>query len=229
MQDALGGATRIAAVRDFEETIRAQSWDSKGTLIGQVRKRTRWMRNPHLLRLDQLGIRGTYVLFFDGGRSSGWEIPPDLTNADGLKTTGKPVALVGGELKFAKGYLSGFELNLWLADQIPGYRVTSPRRDVLRIEHDGEATDFILSPATHLPMKSTGISLADPDRPVPAEMRYSGWRLFSGVRFPTRRTNYHSGVRRGELVVEDLRVNAGLRPQDLEAKPADLAPDMRRR
>jgi hypothetical protein len=33
-------------------------------------------------------------------------------------------------------------------------------------------------------------------------------------------------VKRGEVTTEDIRVNVGLRKQDLEAKPADFAPDI---
>jgi hypothetical protein len=229
LQNALGGATRIAAVRDFEETIRAEAWDASGAPLGEVRKRTRWMRTPNVLRLDQIGPGGTYVLYFDGGATAGWEILPDLTSPDRYKTTGKAVALAGGELEFAKSYISGFELDQWLADRTRGFTVTSPRPNVLRIEHDGKATDFALDPRTSLPVTSAGISLADPDHPVPAEMRYAEWRDVSGVHFPTRRTNYHSGVKRGEVTTEDIRINIGLRPQQLAAKPADFAPDMSRR
>src|SRR5688572_29674122 len=157
VQDALGGADRLAAVRDFEETILAQAWDTRGAPLGDVRKRTRWMKSPNVVRLDQRGPRGTYVLYFDGGSNSGWEILPDLSGADPFKTTGIAIALAGGELYFAKAYLSGFELNLWLADQIPGYRVTSSTPNVLRIEHSAGATDFTLDPATNLPLKSAGV------------------------------------------------------------------------
>jgi hypothetical protein len=226
LQNALGGAQRIAAVRDFEETIRAQAWDGSGALLGDVRKRTRWMRTPNAVRLDQRGPRGTYVLYFDGASGSGWEILPDLRSPDPFKTAGAAIPLVGGELQFAKGYLSGFELNLWLADQIAGYHVTSAGPDVLRIEHGDGATDLTLDPITSLPVKSAGVSLADPDHPVPAEMRYEGWSERAGVRFPTHRANYLSGLKRGEVTTEDIRVNVGLRPQDLAAKPADFAPDI---
>jgi len=227
LQDALGGAKRIAAVRDFEETIRAQAWDGNGASLGEVRKRTRWVRTPNVIRLDQIGPRGTYVLYFDGG--TGWEILPDLTSPDIYKTTGKVVALAGGELEFAKGYLSGFDLNVWLADQTPGFSVTSPRPNVVRIDHDGKATDFTLDPLSSLPLKSAGVSLSDPDHPVPAEMRYDGWKEVSGVRFSTHRVNYHSDVKRGEVTTEDIRVNSGLRPPELASKPVDFAPDISRR
>jgi hypothetical protein len=217
LQDALGGAKRIAAVHDFEETIRAEAWDANGGALGEVRKRTRWMRNPNVVRLDQRGPRGTYVLYFDGGSGSGWEILPDLKSPDLFRTTGSAVALTGGELQFAKGYLTGFELNQWLADRLSGYRVTSPTPHVLRVEHGSDATDFTLDPRTSLPVKSAGVSLADPNRPVPSEMHYDGWKAASGVRFPTHRVSYHSGVKRGEVTTEDIRINIGLRPQDLAA------------
>jgi hypothetical protein len=228
LQDALGGATRIAAIRDYEETIRAQAWDSAGNALGDVRKRTRWMKTPNVIRLDQRGPRGTYVLYFDGGSGAGWEILPDLTGSDPYRTTGNPINLAGGELQFAKGYLSGFELNLWLADQRPGYRVTASAPHVVRIEHGAGASDLTLDPATSLLLKSAGVSLADPNRPVTAEMRYEEWREISGVRFPTRRVNYQNGLKRGEVTTGDIHVNAGLLAQDLAAKPADAAPDIPR-
>jgi hypothetical protein len=118
---------------------------------------------------------------------------------------------------------------MWLADQTPGYSVTSPLPNVLRIAHDGKASDFTLDPLTWLPTKSAGVSLADPDHPVPAEMHYERWREFSGVRFPTHRVNYHSGVNRGEVTTEIIQVNAGLKPKELTTKPADFSPEIPRR
>ncbi len=230
LQVALGGAKRIAAIQDLDETIRAQAWDSAGGSLGDVRKRTRWMRTPNVLRLDQRGPRGTYVLYFDGGSGSGWEILPDLQGPDPYKTTGSAIELAGGELQFAKGYLSGFDINLRLADQIPGYKVTASTSTpgVVRIEHGAGATDLTLDPVTGLPVKSAGVSLADPDRPVPAEMRFVEWKEISGVRFPTHRVNYLSGMKRGEVTTSGIRVNVGLRQQDLAAKPGDFAPDIPR-
>jgi len=226
MQDGLGGATSIAAIHDFEETIRAEAWDAAGHSLGTVRKRTRWMRSPNVIRLDQRGPRGTYVLYFDGDSGSGWEILPDVTSADPYHTTGKAIELTGGELNFARSYLSGFELNLWLANTVRGYTVTSPRALVVRIEHDGNATDLLLDPVTSLPLKTAGVSLADPDHPVPSEMRYERWTAVSGIRFPTQRVNYLSGVKRGEATTEAIHLNAGLRPQVLATQPADFAPDL---
>lgn len=89
MQTALGGSERIAAIRDYEETVQAQTWNNKGKLNGEVRKRTRWIA-PNYLRLDQIGPDDSYVLFFDG--ESGWEILADKS----------VLALVGDELNLLR-------------------------------------------------------------------------------------------------------------------------------
>jgi hypothetical protein len=57
-------------------------------------------------------------------------------------------------------------------------------------------------------------------------VRYEGWREISGVRSPTHRVNFHSGIKRGEATTEDIRVNGGLRMQHLAVKPADFTPDI---
>jgi hypothetical protein len=68
MQAALGGEDQIAAVRDFEELVLAESWNGNtGQSMGEVRKRTRWIR-PNYLRIDQVGPGGRA----SGRRSAGW-------------------------------------------------------------------------------------------------------------------------------------------------------------
>ena len=152
------------------------------------------------------------------------EFLPDLSNPDPFKTTGKSTELAGGELKFARNYLWGFQLGMWMADRTPGYTVTSPAANVLRIEHDDDATDFTLDPDTWRPVKASGVSLDNPDRPVSAEMRYEGWAEVAGVRFPTRRANYHNGIKLGEITETAIHVNVGLVAQKLATKPLPLRP-----
>jgi hypothetical protein len=65
--------------------------------MGQVRKRTRWIRSGPL-RIDQTAPGATYVLYFDG--NSGWEILPhaDLAERRLGKTTVEVIDLDGDEL-----------------------------------------------------------------------------------------------------------------------------------
>ena len=207
MQQALGGAEGIAGIHDYDQIVHAQTWDRKGKPIRQVRKRTRWIR-PDRLRLDQVGPGDTYALYFDG--TFGWEILPGKRLAD----------LSGGELEFARKYLSGFALNVWLADRNPAYHIASPARNVLRISE----IDITLDPASWLPVKQNSISLADPAHPQASETQIKEWMTVERIKFPRRLWIFHDGVRLADITSEDIQLNRGLRPEDLARKPADLNP-----
>lgn len=215
MQDALGGADKIAAVRDLEQQVRAESWNGNtGQSIGEVVKRTRWMR-PTDLRVDQVGPGSTYVLYFDG--RSGWEILP------GARAV---VDLSGGELAFAQKYIRDFKLNTWLADRTSSYQITSPAPNVVRIA-DGDIThqlDITVDSVSWLPTKISSISLSDPAHPIPSDEVTTGWDTVQGLRFARRWTVFRSGARVAEATVERTLVNIGLKQIDLAAKPPDLRP-----
>ena len=215
MQHALGGADRIAAIRDAEELVLAESWNGNtGQSIGAVRKRTRWIR-PNHLRIDQLGPGSTYVLYFDG--TSGWEIVPG---------TERVVELTGGELEFAREMLRGLRLNTWIADRDPRYRITSPSANVVRVS-DGNIEhqlDITVDPASSLPSRMRFTTLSDPAHPVIGEDVIAEWETVQGIRFPRRWTVFRSGVRVAEAKEARSIVNSGLKTADLAARPPDLKP-----
>ena len=215
MQQALGGAEKIAAIREFEQQVRAQSWNgTTGVLIGDVTKRTRWVR-PNYLRVDQVGPGSTYVLYFDG--KSGWEILPG---------TEKAIDLAGGELTFAKNYVRTFTLNMWLADRDPTFKITSPSPNVVRIA-DGDLShqhDIKLDPASWLPVQTNTMSGADPAQPVPREEIVTEWETVQGIRFARHWTVFRSGLKVAEATLELTKLNGGLKLEDLAAKPSDSKP-----
>ena len=219
MQAALGGADKIAAIRAFEQQVRATAWNGNtGQAMGIVTKRTRWVR-PNLLRVDQVGPGSTYVLFFDG--QSGWEVLPGANAVSVLE---------GGELKFAQVYVRTFRLNVWLADRDPSWRISSPSPGVVRVA-DGDIAhqlDFTLDPATSLPGKTTNISLSDPANPVPSEEVVTEWETVEGVRQARKWSVHRRGALVADAVVETTRLNGGLRRADLEARPSDLRPVLRK-
>jgi hypothetical protein len=217
MQGALGGADRIAAIRDYEQVVRAESFDGNtGRSLGAVRKRTRWIA-PGYLRVDQIGPGATYVLFFDG--REGWEILPGTQRA---------VPLAGGELLFAQNYVRGFRHVSWLADRDSRYTITMPSQNVLRVA-DGDIThqlDITLDPATSLPVKTASISLSDPARPVASEELIKAWEVVGGIRFYRRWEVWRSGLRVAEATDARTTINTGLHLADLQAKPPDGKPTL---
>ncbi len=216
MQHALGGAAKLASIHDFDQSVTANTWDRNGTPRGQVRKRVRWIK-PNYLRLDQVGPYDTYVLYFDG--TSGWEVLPNGHLAD----------LTGGEKDFAEGYLSGFELNLWLADHLTGYKISSPTQNVVRISLNNKAneqTDITLDPSTWLPAKESSVSLADPAHPVPSENQIREWMVVRGIHFPRRVWVLHGGIRLADIETKGIEINNHLNRLKLRAKPPNLKPEM---
>src|SRR5262245_12891827 len=215
MQKALGGAEKLAAIREFEQQVSAQSWNGNtGVLIGDVTKRTRWIR-PNYLRVDQVGPGSTYVLYSDG--KSGWEILPG---------TEKVIDLAGGELTFAKNYIRTFTLNMWLADRDPTFKITSPSPNVVRIT-DGDLShqhDIKLDPASWLPVQTNTMSGADPAQPVPREEIVTEWETVEGVRFARHWTVFRSSLKVAEATLELTKLNGGLKLEDLAAKPSDSKP-----
>jgi hypothetical protein len=175
------------------------------------------------LRLDQSGPGDTFVLYFDG--TAGWEILPERGTS---RTTGVVIALEGDELAFAQGYLSGFKDDSWrglyLADRLPGYEISSPAPNVVRISQGGRATDITLDPSTWLPTKQAVALPPDPNRSPLDGTYFSEWKVVEGIRFPTKRTNYRNGIK--IIDAKEIRswVNIGLRRDDLAAKPADFSP-----
>jgi hypothetical protein len=50
MQIALGGAEQVVSVLDFEQSVRADTWDNEGKPHGAVYKRVRWIQRNYLRR-----------------------------------------------------------------------------------------------------------------------------------------------------------------------------------
>lgn len=196
MQTALGGRDKIAAVHDLDWTVKADTFDHAGKSIGQVTKRTRWIR-PNYLRLDQVGSGDTYVLYFDG--KQGWEILPDKPGV------GK---LGGDEWEFAKGYLSSILFNTWLADRRKGYTISSPSANVIRLSAGGKTSRIVLDPKTWLPLDT------------------SEWMTVEGIRFPAHWLHTHPGDGSADIRTTTVKFNSGLNPRDLAAKPDDLKPKL---
>ena len=98
---------------------------------------------------------------------------------------------------------------------------------MIRIADSNDPThelDITLDPSTWRPEKETTISLADPSNPQPSERRIEEWQLVQGIYFPRRIANFHSGVRLAEGTVERIKLNSGLKLDDLAAKPPGLDP-----
>ena len=139
-------------------------------------------------------------------------------------TYGKHLAdPAGGELEFARRYLSGFALNIWLADRNPDYDVTSPGNHIVRVSARkiaNQQDDITLDPVSCLPVKQASVSLADPAHPETSENQFREWMTVDGVKFRRCVWVLHGGIRLAEITTGKIQLNGGLRPAHLGSPPA---------
>ena len=131
--------------------------------------------------------------------------------------------------EFAKNYLRGLDLNVWLADRDRRFTLSSPASNVVDIVDGANARkkiELTLDPVTFLPVKNSAVSISDTGQPIAQEIRLEEWTVVNGVRFPHRSINLHDGVKRAEITIESVRINGGMNPADLAVRPANLNPVM---
>ncbi len=131
---------------------------------------------------------------------------------------------------FARGYANGVDLRLWLADRDPNHLFAISKDDVISISNKADAshkTEITLDRATFLPLKESSISLVDAAHPVVTQTRqFDDWERFQGLEFPRRITNFHSGKRVADIRLRQLKLDSGMKSDDLALKPEDLKPQM---
>jgi hypothetical protein len=206
MQEALGGADKLAAIRDYDWKIVAKIYGPGGQEGGEGVRRIR-MVFPNHFRCDQTIPMGEVIWYFDG--TKGWEITPD----NGYAT------LAGGELEFVMREAGGFYLKLWLADRNPDFTISSGGPNVIRITYKGSPTDITVDPQSGLPIRTASTILSNPDAPVPAYTEIKEWRTVEGVKLPQRILNYHSGSVAADIRTTEIKINSGLDAKDLATPP----------
>jgi len=212
MQGALGGADKIAAVRDFEQIVRTEAWDQNGKFAGTAYKRVRFIR-PSYLRIDQTGSAETYAVYFDG--RSGWEVLAD----------GKVATLAGSELRLVRNYLDSLNVIFWLADRDPKKVITCPGPNQVLVGRKGDNSGTIevrLDPMSLLPESQTATSHSDANHPVREELRFEKWQVSDGVKFPRHLFSFHEGRKTEEGTVEYVLLNRGIKVSDLAVKPTEV-------
>ncbi len=200
MQEALGGADKLAAIRDYDWKITAKIYGPGGQEGGEGVRRIRMILPDHF-RCDQTIPMGEVIWYFDG--TKGWEITPDHGYAE----------LADSELQFVRNEANGFYLKLWLADRYPYFTITSGGPNVIRLtQEDGGTTEITVDPQSGLPVRTASLSLS-------AYTEVKEWQTVNGVKLPQRILNYHRGSVAADIRTTDIKINSGLDPKDLATPP----------
>ena len=204
VQQAVGGADKLAAVKDVVETAEFHVDPAAG---GATMKRIeRWVA-PSYFREDTQLPFGTITLYTDG--KTGWMASPQGSGPLGP-----------AQLKPARDKLVRLYFPLLLSDRLPGRTVNWIAEGTLEISSgEGDAVKLFIDGKTGLPAK---VQYASPQMGGPAatiDETFDGFEEVDGIKVPNKMTIRQNGHKYADVIVQSLKINSGLKPEDLNKKP----------
>lgn len=192
IQAALGGADRLAAVRDYDFVYDAELGGS-----GPARVRTRWLR-VGVLRQDQQLPSGRATVFYNG--KIGWSA-----------TGPNPRSLAPETVRRVQGELFRTFCVLPLADRNAEHLVTSLGAGAVYVgDRKEQSVRIVVDSETGLPLKYSYPG---------ADQLITGWRDVDGVKAPARYTILRSGQGADEYTLVEASVNSGVTEEELSGRP----------
>lgn len=208
---ALGGREALAAIRDVSISGDVTVSTPFGEFKGEQRMIVQW---PDRLRVEVRLPQMTIVQVLDG--DSGWVSTP-------MGTQEVPAPVVR-ELRAALGR---FFFHLLRVEEREGVTVSyggseaveGKPADVLRYTDGEHSFTLYVEAASHLPLKLT-YQGTDPFSGTRAEFEevYADYREVAGVKYPFRTLTRQGGKRFAELVVSEVKINAGV-PEEMFKRP----------
>lgn len=203
MQKALGGADKLAAVKDVEYQATVTIQAGGGGM--SVKQRNAFIM-PSTLRQDIEAPFGKQSVYFDG--KGGW-----IASAQGTQNLPPPV------IKQVKGELFRELFSLALSDRDPDRSVNAGSDTSLVIsDKQGESATLQLDPATGLP-QTISYDSAGQAGPTKVEETDSDWRDVNGLKVPFKIAILQDGKKFADAVIQDYKINSGLTPEQLSKKP----------
>ncbi len=200
VQKALGGAEKLAAVKDCDQLMKGTMLLSGGAVAASLR--TRWSQ-PTFFRQDQDVPTGQVSAFFSG--RIGW-----------VRMTQGTFFMPPGMMDLAKGEVFRLLFRLTLSDADKDRTVNAVAEDILEIsDKGGNLVRVHVDPQTALPLKFSYRNLSQAGVPVQVEETLEDYREVGGIRLPHRIAVRHDGRLTSQLTTEELKVNSGIRAAEL--------------
>ena len=202
-QDAMGGAGKLAAVRD---TMHAMEITLEPAAGGYKMKQVSRYVAPDQFRQEQETPVGRIVVYSDG--KDGWITTPQGTNPLQADTLATVRAVLFRQLSA-----------LILSDRNSSRSVKAVGTNAVEVSSaEGETVRIEFDPATGLPLRQIYQIAGAGGRRVTRTEPFSDWRDVDGLRFPFRAVQLEDGSKMLELVVSEYRVNTGLTAADLSKR-----------
>jgi zinc protease len=204
VQQAVGGADKLAAVQDFSETVDfSMTAMPAGTTIKQVNL---WAA-PEYFRQESVLPFGKMVVFSDG--KSGW-----MSTPQGVRPLPEPL------LKQIREELFRNYFRLLLSDRMPDRSVTSPEEGVVEIsDQAGNSVKLFLDEKTGFPAREAYVSAQPMGAQGSMEEVFENFDGVGGIQVPKKITINQNGKKFGEVIIQEYKFNSGIKPDDLSQKP----------
>ncbi|MEQ9262317.1 MAG: insulinase family protein [Owenweeksia sp.] len=203
---AKGGAENMKKVKDIETRM-------KGTVAGAPApiEQVEIQKRPMMLK-STLSMQGMVVqeTVFDGEKAqmNGMQGSKEITDVDGLLSI-KLEAMMDKELKYDE---LGYKLKLVSMAMVDGKKAY-----VMEITDPvGEKVTRYYSAETFLPVKEEATT-ETPQGPVVSTTLFSDYREVNGVKYPYE-INASSGAQKIQMVVQEIKVNQGIKDDAFKAK-----------
>ncbi len=201
-QEAVGGAAKLAAVKDYVETAEL---DAANPNI-HVKQTMKWVA-PNYWREENAYPGAKVALYTDG--KTGW-----------IASGAKSQALGGPQAKQASGNLFRSYFGLLLSDRMEGRTVNAIDTDAIEIsDKNGNVARMIFDPATHLPKTLSYDAVSVNGAPPVVQETYSDFRDVSGIKVPFKIAMTQNGQRYADVTVSEFKIDTGLTAAELQKWP----------
>jgi zinc protease len=203
VQKAVGGVERLAAIKDSTEVSQLTLSSAAGGM--KLTETDRWLDPGHFRQESQLP-QGRITAFYD----------PDMA---WIATPGGSGPLAGPQLKQVQSDLFRVYWRLLLSDRDPNRTVNA--LDDHTIEISGKSGDVVrveIDPQTGLPARVYYQSATASGPALQIQETWTDFRDVAGVRVPFAVTIMQGGRKFADVVVNDIKVNQGLKLEDLQRR-----------
>jgi len=199
VQQALGGADQLAAVKDLVYHGEAGIETPGATM--KVKQTNSYLAPSSLRQEIELPF-AKQTVYSDG--ATGWMISPQ-----------GPMGMSPAVLKQVRGEVFRLLPPLLMSDRDPGRTVNFLGEGKIEISaKDGESVQLEVDGKTGLPLK-----IIYQGSQGPVDQVYSDWREVNGIRLPFAWTILQGGKKFASVTVAEYKVNSGLTKEEIAKKP----------
>ena len=204
-QEAVGGVDNLLAVKDLAQTFELKTSAAAGSL--QVTEKDSWITPSYFRQESQTAKQGRIAIFLDGkiGR---------------IATPRGSGVLTGTQLRQVRGDLFRLYIPLLLSNRMEGRTVNAVDENTVEIsDANGNIARLVLDEADGMPSRILYDALAASDVQVSVEDILSDFREVAGIKMPHAITIMQSGQKFADVTVLDVKVNKGLKVEELRRLP----------